>query len=178
MHVQTGGLFGTAAAFGQPGAVRRPAESRESQGNSIREQMKAQNEKHYSFLQRARQGLALYEEKMKEANAFIQQYEGVMHGDIAEQVTLTRESLTEMELAMEELQESINNEIAEHTFIMSSLEALLGEGNLPVHTLKEYIEAKENGTESGIQRRYTVEVMDELIAAQRETLGGGWSTKA
>lgn len=137
--------------------------------------MQQQDEKHLSFLLRAREGMALFEERLKELNAFIEKNAHFTQGDIAGQVTDARALLQGTMESITQLRESIENEREEHIFVMSTLEAMLeGGGSLPTTTLEEYIKRKE-AEEQGEERRipsYTTANLDRMIEVQRAHMGG------
>ncbi len=161
-------------------ASGRAKTNTEQANNAIKQQMNAQKQRHLSFLTRAREGMAFYQEKIKEAKQIINQYHGFAHEEYQEMVIQASGSIPEFEARLEELNQSIDNGIEENAFIMSTLEALLNEdGNFPVHTLEEYLKKKaeeeqySDTNERPHYKKYTLEDLDQLISSLKKELSGG-----
>lgn len=172
--------------MGRPGKAAATPSAQEKR--DVKAEKRRQNERHLAFLTRARASMAFYQEQIKQAQEAIGKYSGLDYPEFQELVGQAQEALPEFARALETLQESIENEVQEHTFIMSTLEALeSGEGNFPAHTLEEYLkkrgedeETKERDPlERTRRKRYSLEDLDRMIAELRnERYGAGLSIEA
>lgn len=162
----------------RPGGAASVPASQKAAGREteVKKQMQQQDEKHLSFLLRAREGMALFEERLKELNGFIEKHGHFTQEDIAQQVVDARGLLQGTMESITQLREAIDNEREEHTFVMSTLEAMLADGgSFPTTTLEEYLKKKE-AEEEGEERRvpsYTTASLDRMIDVQRAKMGRG-----
>lgn len=158
---------------GVPGASRAAAPAGSAiapEASAVKERMRQQSEGHLTFLLRAREGLALYEEKVRELEMFIADHQDWTQADVQDQVKAAAELLPQMKESIEKLQEVIGKEQEEHTFIMSGLEALLDEGGaFPVKTLEAYLEKREE--EEPRYPKYTLSDLDRMIEGVKKELG-------